>query len=49
MEAVMSDVNTFSDRIGISGDQAKQMACDRKLWLQMVRRCTEYDAVDSGG
>jgi len=49
MDAVMSDVNTFSDRIGISGDQAKQMACDRKLWLQMVRRCTEYDAVDSGG
>ena len=38
-----------SGYVGVEHDKAKQLACDRKLWLQMVRRCTENDAGDSGG
>ena len=49
IDAVMTDVNTFSGYVGVEHDEAKQLARDRKLWLQMVRRCTENDAGDSGG
>ena len=45
----VGDVNTFSGYVGVEHDEAKQLARDRKLWLQMVRRCTENDAGDSGG
>ena len=49
IDAVMTDVNTFSGYVGVEHDEAKQLARDQKLWLQMVRRCTENDAEDSGG
>ena len=47
----MTDVTTFSGYVGVEHDEAiaKQLARDRKLWLQMVWRCTENDAEDSGG
>ena len=47
--AVMTDVNTFSGYVGVKPDEARQLARDQKLWLQMVRRCTDNDAEDSGG
>ena len=49
MLAVMTDVNTFSGSVGVEHDEAKQLTRDRKLRLDMVRRCTENDAEDSGG
>ena len=45
----MTDVNAFSGYVGVEHIEAKQLACEWKLWLQMVRRCTENDAEDSGG
>ena len=45
----MTDVNTFSAYVGVEHDEAKQLSHDQKLWLQMVRHCTENDAGDSGG
>ena len=42
IDAVMTDVNTFSSYAGVEHDEAKQLARDLKLWIQMVRRfkCT---------
>ena len=47
--AVMTDANTFSGYVGDKHDEAKQLARDRKLWIQMVQCCTGNDAEDSGG